>query len=303
MRFQRTIKSSVSCQGIGLHTGKTTFLTLKPAPAGTGIVFIRMDLNNMHIRARGSNIATTGYATILSENGASVKTVEHLLAAFAGLHIDNAIVEIDSEEVPIMDGSARSFVRLIADAGVQTQEKIQPVLKILKPLVVRDEDKQLAIWPADMISISCCIHFHHPLLKEQSRRHEPNEESFLREISDARTFGFLQDFKTLQANGLAKGASLDNTVVLDDYTIVNKEGLRSRDECVRHKILDLIGDLSLIGMPIIGHVVAYKSGHCLNARMVNTVLNHPQNWITLGLSKIDDFLYREKPLPQPAVVA
>jgi len=281
IRFQRTLQTEVFCDGIGLHSGSPVRLMLKPAPAGTGIIFIRTDLGGAQVKAVTATVST-GYATSLSQNNVSVKTVEHLLAAIAGLNIDNVIVELDSEEVPIMDGSARPFVRLIVEAGIRTLEALQPVLKIIRPVFVRDGNKQLAIWPAEVTGISYFIDFDHPMLKEQYLQYRPTEEAFLREICDARTFGFMSDVKALQANGLAKGASLDNAVALGEDSVLNKDGLRYKDEFVRHKILDLIGDLSLLGMPIIGHVVAHKSGHALNAQMVSKLLNTHQNWILLG---------------------
>ncbi len=288
IRFQRTLRNSISCEGIGLHTGKPVKMIIKPAPIDSGVVFIRTDIGNAAVRAVAANIGTTSYATTLSSNGVSVKTVEHLLAAFAGLNIDNVSVEINADEVPIMDGSARPFIRLIADAGIQTQEAVQQVLKVIKPLYVRDGNKQIAIWPTDETSISYFIDFNHPMLKEQSMQYALSENAFLREISDARTFGFLSDVKTLQANGLAKGASLDNAVALTEDSVVNKEGLRYKNEFVRHKILDLIGDLALVGMPIIGHIVAHKSGHGLNSQMVGKLLNSPQSWIVLGASAVEE---------------
>ena len=301
IRYQRTIKNNLHCRGIGLHTGKNVQMTLKSASAGTGIVFIRTDLANTRIRAVAANTDTTSYATTLSQNNASVKTVEHLLAAFAGLNIDNVYVEIDAEEVPIMDGSARPFVKLIADAGIVTQEMAQPSLKVIKPIFVREGNKQLAIWPAETTSISCFIDFNHPLLKEQSLQYQPTEETFLREVSEARTFGFMSDVKTLQANGLARGASLENAVALGEDSVLNKDGLRYRDEFVRHKILDLIGDLSLVGMPIIGHIVAHKSGHGLNAQMVSKLLNSPQNWILVGSPENAGVNQQESLLQQAAL--
>lgn len=284
LRYQHTIKKSISCDGIGLHTGKPVKMILNPAPAGTGVVFIRTDMGNAEVKAIAANTTTTSYATALSQNEVSIKTVEHLLSTFAGLNINNVYVELDSEEVPIMDGSARPFVRLIADAGIQSQEILQPTLKVIKPVFVREGNKQLAIWPAETTSISYFIDFNHPMLKEQSLQYQPSEEAFLREISDARTFGFMNDVKTLQANGLAKGASLDNAVALGEDSVLNEDGLRYQDEFVRHKILDLIGDLSLLGMSIIGHIVAHKSGHSLNAQMVSKLLKNPQNWIAVGSS-------------------
>jgi UDP-3-O-[3-hydroxymyristoyl] N-acetylglucosamine deacetylase len=296
LRAQRTLKNNITCEGIGLHTGKTVTMNLKPAPINTGVVFIRTDLDNAQVKAVAGSTAATSYATTLSRNNVYVKTVEHLLAAFGGLNIDNVYVEINADEVPIMDGSARPFVRLIADAGIQTQEAIQPTLKVIKPIFVRDGNKQIAIWPADTTSISYFIDFDHPLLKEQSLQYDPSEETFLREVSDARTFGFLSDVETLQANGLAKGASLDNAVALDKDSVLNEDGLRYQDEFVRHKILDLIGDLSLTGMPIIGHIVAHKSGHGLNAQMVSKLLNSPQNWVVMGSAAGEEIMQTERPL-------
>jgi len=283
-RYQRTIKKNVICEGIGLHTGKPAKMRLKPAPADTGVVFIRTDLGNAEVKAVSTNTSATNYATELCQNGVSVKTVEHLLSSFAGLNIDNVYVEINAEEVPIMDGSAQPFVQLITDAGIQPQKILKPVLKVIKPVFVREGNKQLAIWPADTTSISYFIDFNHPMLKEQSLQYQPSEEAFLREVSNARTFGFMSDVKTLQANGLAKGASLDNAVALGENSVLNENGLRYEDEFVRHKILDLIGDLSLVGMSVIGHIVAHKSGHGLNAQMVRNLLSNPQNWTAVGLS-------------------
>jgi len=200
-----------------------------------------------------------------------------------------------------MDGSARPFVKLIAESGIVYQEAAQPALKVIKPVFVREGNKQLAIWPADTTSISYFIDFNHPLLKEQSMHYQPGKEAFLREISDARTFGFMSDVKTLQANGLAKGASLDNAVALGEDSVLNTEGLRYKDEFVRHKILDLIGDLSLLGMPVIGHVVAHKSGHGMNAQMVAKLLNSPQNWILVGTSE-ETMVRRQSSYLQAAVL-
>ncbi|HSB34805.1 MAG TPA: UDP-3-O-acyl-N-acetylglucosamine deacetylase [Nitrospirota bacterium] len=282
IRYQRTLKKRVSCEGIGLHSGKIVKMTIKPAPAGSGIVFSRTDLDGAEVQAIAANTAATSYATTLRQNRVSVMTVEHLLAAFAGLNIDNAYVEIDAEELPIMDGSARPFVQLIADAGIQSQEVPQPMLKVISPVFVREGDRQVAVWPAENAGISYFIDFNHPMLKEQSLQYQPSEEAFLLEVSDARTFGFVNDVKSLQANGLAKGASLDNAVALGEDSILNEDGLRYKDEFVRHKILDLLGDMFLVGMPIIGHIVAHKSGHGLNARMAAKLLASPESWVLVG---------------------
>ncbi|MHB8845815.1 MAG: UDP-3-O-acyl-N-acetylglucosamine deacetylase [Nitrospirota bacterium] len=283
LRYQRTLQAAAHCSGIGLHSGRQVNMAMMPAPTDTGIVFVRRDLGGIEIEAIAANTSATSYATTLRKNGASVQTVEHLLSACAGLGITNARIELDADEVPIMDGSAAPFVRMIADAGIQSQDRLLPVLKITKPLFVRDGDKQLAVWPSETAGISYFIDFNHPLLKEQGLSYQATEENFIREVAAARTFGFLSDVQMLQANGLARGGSLENAVVLGPETVLNPEGLRYHDEFVRHKIMDLIGDLSLIGMPVIGHVVAHKSGHGLNAAMVSKLLQNPQNYAVLGI--------------------
>ncbi|MDA8098430.1 MAG: UDP-3-O-acyl-N-acetylglucosamine deacetylase [Nitrospiraceae bacterium] len=282
IRFQRTLKNSVSCEGVGLHSGRKVHLTLRPADAGTGVVFHRTDLGNRMIEAVAAHTVATSYATTLRKSGATVGTVEHVLGALAGIGISNAIVELDGDEVPIMDGSAGPFVRMIAEAGVQVQDRVQPVLKITRPVLVREGAKQLAIWPSESQGISCAIDFDHPLLREQSLNYQYSEENFIRDVADARTFGFLRDVETLKAKGLARGGSLENAVVLGEDSVLNREGLRYRDEFVRHKVLDMIGDLSLAGMPVIGHVIAHKPGHSLNAVLVGKLLQNPLNWVMVG---------------------
>lgn len=293
MRYQRTIRNAVQCQGIGLHSGEPARLTLKPAAVDTGIQFIRTDRGGQRVAAIAANTGALTYATTICENGICVRTIEHLVSALTGLNIDNVQVEIDAEEVPILDGSAGPFVRLIAEAGVQVQEKSRAMIKILKPIFVREGNKQIAVWPAESPSISCFIDFNHPMLKEQSLQYDPSAEAYMREVADARTFGFISEVKTLQANGLARGASLENAVALSEDSVLNKEGLRYKDEFVRHKIMDLIGDFALLGMPVIGHIVAHKSGHALNARMVGKILSTPRNWILVGAE--------EKRIKQPVM--
>lgn len=282
IRYQRTIKNPVSCSGIGLHSGKPVHMTLLPAETDRGIVFVRTDLGRSEVKAAAANTAATNHATTLRNGRASIQTVEHLLAALSGLGISNLIIEIDGGEAPIMDGSAGPFLRVIVDAGIRTQNKVQPVLKVTRPLFLKDGDKEIAIWPSETPGISCFIDFDHPLVHEQSMSYTGSEENFIREVADARTFGFLKDVEALQASGLALGGSLENAVVLDGETVLNKEGLRFGDEFVRHKVLDIIGDLALAGMPIIGHVVARKSGHSLNAKLVAMVLQDPRNWVHVG---------------------
>ncbi|HAS53095.1 MAG TPA: UDP-3-O-[3-hydroxymyristoyl] N-acetylglucosamine deacetylase [Nitrospiraceae bacterium] len=278
MRFQRTIKNTMAVEGIGLHSGRPVRMLLQPAAAGQGIVFIRTDLGGVEIAAAAENTSATSYATTLSRNNASIKTVEHLLAALAGLGIDNVTIEIDGEELPILDGSAAPFVRLIVEAGIQMQSLQRSTIKITKPIFVREGSKQVALWPADSPSISYFIDFDHPLLREQAMNIPVSEESFLRELADARTFGFLSDVQMLQANGLARGGSLENAVVLDEQKVLNKEGLRHRDEFVRHKILDAIGDLYLAGGQVLGAYEGFKSGHALNNKLVRALVADASAW-------------------------
>lgn len=278
-RMQRTINQPVTCTGAGLHNGKAVTMTLKPAPADTGVVFIRTDRGGARIKAVATNAASSGYATTLCCDDVCVESVEHLLSALGGLNIDNVFVELDAEEIPIMDGSARPFVRLIAGAGAQPLDAAQPALKVTQPVFVRDGNKQLAVWPAETPSISYFIDFNHPMLKEQSLHYQPSEDAYVRDIADARTFGFLSADPAPRENDRAPGASPDAAGAPSEQ---HAEGLRYDDEFVRHKILDLVGDLMLAGMPIIGHVVAHKSGHSLNARMVARLMATPQSWVVVG---------------------
>jgi UDP-3-O-[3-hydroxymyristoyl] N-acetylglucosamine deacetylase len=299
IRYQRTIKDNITFMGIGLHSGKSATMTLRPAPVDTGIIFVRTDLGGASIEAASFNTAATTYATTLQRDSASVQTVEHLLGALAGLGITNAFVDLNGAEVPILDGSAGPFIRKIVETGLRTQEKVQPVLKVTRPVSVRDGGRQLAIWPANTTSISYFIDFDHPLVREQSITYDASEESFIREIADARTFGFLRDVETMQAKGLAKGGSLENAVMLGPDRVLNKDGLRYHDEFVRHKVLDIIGDLALVGMPVIGHVVAIKAGHALNAQMVARLLQSPLNWVLVGdperaSSRREQVVYQEQ---------
>jgi UDP-3-O-[3-hydroxymyristoyl] N-acetylglucosamine deacetylase len=282
IRYQRTIEDSITFEGIGLHSGRHARVRLSPAPVNTGIQFLRIDLGGVPVRAVAGNTGDTGYATTLCENGASVRTVEHLLAALSGLGVSNAFIEIDAEEVPIMDGSAGPFIRLLAAAGIRTQDRIQPVLKVTRPTFVCDDDKQMTIWPAETLSISCSIDFDHAMMHEQTVDLQLSERIFIRDVADARTFGFLKDLQALQTKGLALGASLKNAVALSEDAVVNQEGLRYQDEFVRHKVLDIVGDLALVGMPVIGRIVAHKSGHGLHARMIAKLLRSPFSCVVVG---------------------
>jgi len=276
---QRTLMRSISCTGIGLHTGKKVNLTIRPASINTGIKFRRMDIpGKPFIPVKLSNIFDTNRATNISNNGYKVQTIEHLMAAFYGLGIDNAIVEVDAPEVPAMDGSAAPFVFMIQDAGIKEQDAFKKFIVIKKPFKIEDGDRMICIYPSKELQIEYTIDFDHPLLKEQTYKFVFSTKAFIKEISRARTFGFLSEVETLKKLGYAKGGSLDNAIVLDKFRVINPEGLRFEDEFVRHKILDFVGDLSIIGKPIIGRFVVKKSGHSLNHFMLKKLIRSRSYW-------------------------
>jgi UDP-3-O-[3-hydroxymyristoyl] N-acetylglucosamine deacetylase len=251
-------------------------LTLWPAPAHHGIVFVRMDTpGQVAIPALAQYVVDTSMATTLGKDGVKVGTVEHLLSALAGLGIDNVRVELDGPEVPVMDGSAEHFVQMVTSVGVRELEEKRSYLVIKKPVTVVDGDKEATLAPARRFRISCSIDFKHPMISSQSFEVELSERGFAGEISRARTFGFLRDVEMLKKHGLARGGSLDNAIVVDESSILNPEGLRFPDEFVRHKILDAVGDVSLFGRPVIGHMKAFKTGHALNHKLVLKVLSDP----------------------------
>lgn len=276
MYNQRTLAQPVSCQGVGVHSGAMVRLTLRPAPAEHGIVFVRTDVERpVAIAAVAENVVDTAMATTLGREGQRVGTVEHLLAALVALGVDNVRVEVGGPEVPVMDGSSAPFAALIASAGLREQEAVRQVLVIRKPVTVGEGDKYATLAPAPRLRISCAIEFRHPAIGSQALEVELNERTFERELAPARTFGFLRDVERLQALGLARGGSLHNAIVLDDTSILNPEGLRFADEFVRHKILDALGDVSLLGRPVAGHLQAMKTGHALNHKLVQKVLADP----------------------------
>jgi UDP-3-O-[3-hydroxymyristoyl] N-acetylglucosamine deacetylase len=254
-------------------------MRILPAPEGSGITFRRVDLNNgFEIKAELANVVDTSLNTTLGKGKVLIKTAEHLLSALAGLGIDNVTIELNGSEVPIMDGSAASYIYLLTSAGIRRQSKLQRFIKILEPIEVKEEDRVAAIYPSEMPEISCEIDFNHPILKQQRYHYRANEDAYVRDIARARTFGFLKEVEYLQSKGFARGGSLDNAIVIADYRVLNPEGLRYSDEFVRHKILDAIGDLSLVGFPMIGHFLSVKSGHAMNAKLVTQILESPGKW-------------------------
>ena len=283
MRVQQTLANAVSCSGVGLHSGQPVTLTLRPAPADTGVVFVnRSGKGGASLAASVEHLVATELCTAISGNGFQVKTIEHILAALTGLDVDNVYVEVDAAEAPVMDGSASHFVRLIRSAGIAPQSQRQPYLKITRPLEIVDGARRVRIEPSSTTKITYSIHYNHPLIQTQTYAYEHSVPAFEREIANARTFGFMQEVEALWARGLGKGGSLDNTIILSQDGILNESGLRFTNEFVRHKILDLIGDFSLLGVPFIGHVIAERSGHAIHTRLVQQILNHPDSWVLLN---------------------
>lgn len=279
MYIQKTIEKEIHCKSVGLHSGRKINMTIKPAAVDEGIVFYRSDLpGSGGIKAEPTSVSDTTLATTLGTNGTRISTVEHLLSAFFGMGIDNAIIETDSFEIPIMDGSSLPFVDFLKEAGIKSQDKSKRFVVIKKPVSVSDDEGSAAILPSPEFRITYDIDFSHPLIGRQSYDMIFSHEAYENDICAARTFGFLQEVEYLQARGLALGGSLNNAIVLNEEKIINKEGLRFSDEFVKHKILDAIGDLSLLGMPIIGHFVAYRSGHRLNNLLLRKLLEHRECW-------------------------
>jgi UDP-3-O-[3-hydroxymyristoyl] N-acetylglucosamine deacetylase len=278
---QRTLKNVIRATGVGLHTGQKVYLTLRPAPVNCGIVFRRTDLSSpVEIKAHPDSVGDTSLSTTLVKDSVRISTVEHLLSALAGLGIDNAYIDVSASEVPIMDGSAAPFVFLIQSAGITEQNSAKHFLRIKRRVRVRDGDKWARFDPYEGFKVAFSIDFDHPVFKTSRHKAELDfsSTSFLKEVSRARTFGFMREIEFLHANNLALGGSLDNAIVLDDYRVINEEGLRYEDEFVKHKILDAIGDLYLLGHSLVGSFSAHKSGHALNNRLLRSLLAKTDAW-------------------------
>ena len=286
MDAQRTLRRAISCVGIGLHSGNKVQLSLKPAPADYGIRFRRSDLGDTEVRASVQHLRGINLATALSCNQVSVETVEHLLAALVSMSIDNVLIELNSPEVPIMDGSSAPFIYLIQEAGVKTLSASRTYLKITKPISLSKGDKRIALYPSEHFKVTYSISYDHPLLRHQARTVTITEESFIEEIAPARTFTFLKDVEMLRQNGLALGGSLDNAIVLGETGVLNN-ALRFDDEFVRHKILDAVGDLALVGFPVIGHLVAHRAGHGLHTEFAGKILDATDCWTLVGSRTAD----------------
>jgi len=278
---QRTLKNVIRATGVGIHTGEKVFMTLRPAAVNTGIVFRRTDLDPVvEVPAFATHVGDTSMNTTLEQDGVRVATVEHLMSAFAGLGIDNAYVDLSNAEVPIMDGSAGPFVFLIQSAGIEEQSAAKRFIRVLEPVEVRRDDKWARIDPYDGFRVSFKIDFNHPVFRSHQSfaSVDFSTTSYLKEIARARTFGFMRDIEMLRERNLVLGGSMDNAVVLDDYRVLNEDGLRYEDEFVKHKVLDAIGDLYLLGHGLIGAFSGYKSGHELNNLLLRELLAQPSAW-------------------------
>ena len=283
MRNQQTLAAAVTCTGVGLHSGQPATMTLRPAPPDTGVVFVNQrDGLNASLQASIEHCVPTELCTAINANGFHVKTIEHVLSALAGLEIDNVYIDVTGNEIPVMDGSAAPFVRLIQSVGTISQDRKQPFLKIMSPIEVSEGSKRIRIEPSNRSRITYSIHYDHPLINTQTHVHDCSPHAFASQIAEARTFGFLHEVQALWARGLGKGGTLDNTVVLSKDGIVNQSGLRFLNEFVRHKVLDLIGDFSLLGTSFIGHIIAERSGHALHTRLVQQIIEQPEKWVLLN---------------------
>ena len=281
---QRTLADTVECSGIGLHSGQEVTMKIHPAPENHGIKFMRADLpDNPVIPARFNCVVDTSLATVVGSNGIIVSTVEHLMACLAGLAIDNALVELSAYEIPVMDGSAGPFTQTIMNVGIEDQEAPRHFFYLKKPIILEEDDKFVGAYPNSTFKITCQIDFDHPLIQSQKCAIEVTDTAFQCEVSTARTFGFLREVELLKQYGLARGGSLDNAVVVDDRKILNSDGLRFQDEFVRHKLLDCIGDFSLLGMPMLAHIITKKSGHAFNHAFLKKFFETRKSWDTRTL--------------------
>jgi len=288
---QRTLKNIIRATGVGLHTGEKVYLTLRPAAVDTGIVFRRVDLPDpVDIKATPDSVGETRLSSTLVQNGVKVSTVEHLMSAFAGLGIDNAYVDLTAPEVPIMDGSASPFVFLLQSAGIEDQPAAKKFIRIRKPVEVRDGDKWVRFDPHPGFRVSLTIAFDHPVLSNSGQTVAVDfaDTSYVKEIARARTFGFMHEVEAMRSQGLALGGSLDNAIVMDEFRVLNGDGLRYEDEFVKHKVLDAIGDLYLLGHPLIGAFTGYKSGHAMNNRLLRCMMADADAWEFASFERDED---------------
>lgn len=288
MKFETTIQRPVAISGIGLHSGVPVKLRVTPAPVSTGLVFLRTDLDNFPIPALWKNVARVSYATSLMRQGVLISTTEHLLSTFYSLGIDNAFIEIDNLEVPILDGSGQPFVELIREAGMRHYRKQRRYLRIVRPVSVEDRGKKISILPDDCFRLTCDVQFSHPLVGKQKLEMEVTPEHYAERLAPARTFGFEYELDSMRSMGLIRGATLENAVCFDRTTVLNAGGLRFADECCRHKALDLIGDLALLGRPLLGHVIAERAGHAMHAALVTKIMSDASLYEMVSFDHVPD---------------
>ncbi len=286
LRFENTVQRPVEARGVGLHSGVPVSIRILPAPPSTGIVFIRTDLDNFAIPASWRYVARVSYATSLMRQGVLISTTEHLLSVFYSMGIDNAYIEIDNLEVPILDGSGWPFVELLRAAGLKSYRRRKRFLRIRRPVTVEAGSKRITILPSDRFLLTCDVFYDHPLIGRQSLDMEVTPERYAEAIAPARTFGFSYELDQMRDMGLIRGASLDNAICFDREKVQNPEGLRFADECCRHKALDLIGDLALIGKPLLGHVIAERAGHAMHAALVARIMSDPSLYEILSFDQL-----------------
>ena len=288
LRFETTIQRPVEASGIGLHSGVPVSIRILPAPPSTGIVFLRTDLERFPIQASWRHVARVSYATSLMRQGVLISTTEHLLSVFYSMGLDNAFVEIDNLEVPILDGSGLPFVEMIASAGLKIYRRRRRYLRIRRPVIVEDRDKRISILPSDRFVLTCDVFFNHPLAGRQTLEMEVTPDLYAAEIAPARTFGFVGELDQMRNMGLIRGASLENALCFDQTGVMNPGGLRFPDECCRHKALDLIGDLALMGRPLLGHVIAERAGHAMHTALVAKIMSDPSVYEILSFDQLAD---------------
>ncbi len=286
MRFETTVQRPVEITGVGLHSGVPVSLRILPAPPSTGIVFLRTDLQHFSIPASYRFVAKVSYATSLMRQGVLISTTEHLLSSLHSMGIDNAFIEIDNLEVPILDGSGQPFVEMIERAGIKTHRRRRRYLRVRRPVSVEGNGKRITILPADSFRLTCDVFFDHPMVGRQVLELEVSPENYATQLAPARTFGFQHELDQMRNMGLIRGATLDSAVCFDHTVVLNPGGLRFRDECCRHKALDLIGDLALIGKPLLGHVIAERAGHAMHVALVSKIMSDPSLYELLNLDQI-----------------
>jgi UDP-3-O-[3-hydroxymyristoyl] N-acetylglucosamine deacetylase len=286
LRFETTVRQPVAASGIGLHSGVPVNIRILPAPAGTGIVFLRTDLERFPVPASWRYVARVSYATSLMRQGVLISTTEHMLSVFYSMGVDNVFIEIDNLEVPILDGSGQPFVQLIERAGLRRYRRLRRYLRIRRPVTVEDGSKRISILPADSFRLTCDVSFDHPMVGRQVLELEVTPERYAAEIAPARTFGFEGELDRMRDMGLIRGASLESAVCFNGEAVLNPEGLRFSDECCRHKALDLIGDLALIGRPLLGHVIAERAGHAMHFALVNRIMSDPSLYEILSFEQL-----------------